>query len=72
MDPNVLERIAIEEVARHLDGRIVDPVVRGAVVWAVEQRLLEELMPPLDTRLAAVLDADLESSALQMDRLLVD
>ena len=58
MDLIVLERIAGEEVARHLDGRNVDPVVRGAVVWAVEQRLLEELMPALDTHLAAMLDAD--------------
>jgi hypothetical protein len=57
MDSIVLERIASEEVARHLDGRIVDPVVHGAVVWAVEQRLLEELTPALDTRLAAMLAA---------------
>jgi hypothetical protein len=62
MELIILERIAVEEVARHLDGRRVDPVVRGAVVWAVEQRLREELMPALDTRLVEMLDAHLDEA----------
>ena len=60
MDSIVLVRIAGDEVARHLDGRDVDPGVRDAVVWAVEQRLLEELMPALDPHLVAMLDAHLD------------
>lgn len=50
-------------MARHLGGRVVDPVVHDQVVWAVEQRLLEELMPALDTRLTAMLDADFEAGS---------